>query len=330
MIRSSALFTVLVLLALPRFGISQESALVKAQEHLDAGQAEEALAILEPFLQRHADHPQALLLRSTARIMQGEVAAGRGDLDRAIALDPRLRQAWLNRAALDIADRRYDEALKALRKAEELDPAAPDNDLNIGAVLLLQGDLKGATERFEEYLKSQAASAEAHYLVASNYALAGYAALAVETLRPGVELDERIRLRARTDPNFADLANHPRFQELLNTDVYRLPEGAYFESRIYTEPYDPEGERLLGAVIDALTALGEPFNALVEVTPRWALIWGDFRIKVVATPEGEGVVEVSAPAQRFTPREWRRRTERLFRQIQNQIRQRRPLAPDVP
>lgn len=293
--------------------------LAQARELLDAERPEEAARLLQGYLAEHPDDPAALLLRGNARLMVGRVAAGRQDLERAVSLDPELREAWLNLGAVAIADERYGEALEAFLTAEELDPGAAENDLNIGAVLLLSGKLQKASERFRAYLEGGEASADSFYLVATNYAMAGYAALAVEHLRRAIELDERSRLKARTDRNFLALSGNREFQELLATDLYEPEPGAYRASRTFDAPYNPKGGRLLEAVLDTLQLSGATFDPRVEVTPEWALIWGDLRIKVSRVSEEAGSVEISAPPERFTPAEWRRRAERLFAGIERQL-----------
>lgn len=304
-------------IAAPAAASSDRTAtLAKVQELIDAERPEEALELIEPLLAGNPQDPQALLARSTARFMLGEIEGGRADLDRSLALDPKQRRAWLNRAALDLAGEDYAGALEAFRKAEELDPRATDNDLNIGAVLLLQGQLRPASERFASYLDAHPRSADAFYLVATNYAVAGYEALAIEHLRRAVDLDELARLRARTDPNFADLRDNPRYRSLLSVDTYRPPEGAYTASQTFDTPYDPEEGALLDAVVYTLQLAGRPFDPRVEVSDAWAVLRGDLRVKISNTLGNKGLVQVSAPAEAFTPAEWRERTEELFRGIQ--------------
>jgi tetratricopeptide (TPR) repeat protein len=293
-------------------------AVARAEELLDAGRAAEALALLKRHPARSREDGCALLLRSTAHILLGDDEAGRGDLDRALELDPALRQGWLNRAALDIADERYDRALAALETAERLDPQAPDNHLNIGAVLLLSGRLSEAAERFGRYL-TEADSADAWYLVASNYASRGYAALAVEHLARAMRYEEKSRLRARADPNFLPIAESEAYRALLAADPSRPPPGSFVERRTYETPYEGPGGKLLSAVLSALQLAGEPFDPRVEVTERWALIWGDLRVEVRSTEDGLGLVELSAPAERLAPEAWRERSEALFRRIQARL-----------
>jgi tetratricopeptide (TPR) repeat protein len=293
-------------------------AVARAQELIDAGRAAEALALLEKHRGRDPEDGRALLLRSTAHILLGDNEAGRRDLDRALELDPNLRQGWLNRAALDIAEERYERALAALETAERLDPAAPDNHLNLGAVLLFSGRVSEAAERFGRYLAATD-SAHAYYLVASNYASRGYAALAVEHLARAIQIEEASRLSARTDPNFLPIAETDAYRRLLAADPPRPQPGAYFDSRRFGSPYDGAGGPLLSAVLSALQLAGEPFDARVEVTERWAVIWGDLRIEVRSTAAGEGLVEVSAPAERITPEDWSKRSEALFQRIQARL-----------
>jgi tetratricopeptide (TPR) repeat protein len=298
-------------------------AVSRAEALVEQGRPGEALEILEPLLRREPRNAAALLAASTARILLGDVEAGRKDLERALTLDPTLRQAWLNRAALDLADERLDAAREALERAEALDPAAADNDLNLGAVLLLQGDLGAATRRFERYLaaspptgEAQSPEAgEAYYLVATNYALAGYTALALSHLSRAIELDDAVRLRARTDANFAPLGDDPRFQSLLTTDTYRAPPGSRVAVRQFEATYDGGRGRLLAAVLNALQLSGAPFDHRVEVTPEWALIRGELRIKVSDGPDGKGLVQLIAPPGHLSAADWEAKAEELFRQI---------------
>ena len=293
--------------------------LAQAQELIDARNPAPALPLLNGLLQREPGNARALLLRSTARFLGDDLAGGKKDLDRALELDPTLRQGWLNRAAFEVAGKRYDAALAAFGRAETLDPRAPENDLNIGAVFLLQGKLQAASGRFESYLQKQPGIADASYLVASNYAAAGYAALAVANLRRAVGLDERSRLRARTDPNFAGLSSDAHYQELLAEDTYKPPAGAHLASRTYDLPYDAAEGTLLSSVVEAMQLAGERFDPRVESTPDWALIWGDLRVKVAKGPGGKGLVQASAPFERMPAAEWQRRTTKLFQQIAVQI-----------
>lgn len=293
--------------------------LAAAQQALDVGDSERALALLVPILKREPRNARALLLRSTARCIGGELDDCRKDLDQALALDPTLRQGWLNRAGLAIADKRYDDAIVALAEAERLDTSASDNAINLGAVYLLQGKLEAASREFERHLVANSRSADAYYLVASNFALAGYSALAAQHLGRAIELDERSRVRARGDANFAELASSRPFQTLLTTDSFVPPAGSPSASRIYRSPYKGAGSPLLVAVLNTLQISGTPMDSTVEVTDEWALLWSDARIKLARRSDLETAVELSAAPGTFTPETWDRRSRELYDGIEREL-----------
>jgi len=291
-----------------------EARLAMAQRFLDQGNGTEALKIVHEVLKKDKKNAQAMLLRSTGKIMLGDLSEGFADLERALKLDPELRQGWLNLAGLEIAERRYLQAYDALLRAQEIDPSATDNDLNLGAVQALRGEVEQAASHFERYLISQEASAEANFLVASNYAIAGAAERAVEHLRRAIAVDERFRLRARTDERFLGLISLD-YKVLLNTDVYTPPPEAHQVAAAFRVPYRQTDNKLLYAVLDALQELGEVYDPKIEANPRWALIWGDMRIKVTNQSDGTGVVSLSAPAEQLSTDAWHQRTQALFRTI---------------
>ena len=313
----------LVVELLLRVPIATADQLDKAQELLDAQRVSDAMQILDRAIDRDPKNARAFLLRSTARFLEGKTSKGRKDLDRALNLDPLQRQAWLNRAGLDLAEQHYDDAFEALLRAQKLDPTAPDNELNLGAVQLFQGDIEAASQRFARYLDQNSKSAEAAYLVASNYSIAGFSGLAIQQLKRSIALDERSRVRARTDLNFAALESSPQYLQLLTRDTYVQPPGAHRAVKKYQLPFNGEHANLLEAVVDALQFSSRPFDHRIEVTDNWALLWSDIRIKLVSTSDGFSEVQLSAPPNRFTPSEWQSRSEEFLRKITVQIFARR-------
>ena len=292
----------------------QAERLSRAEALLEAGEPEQAMEILDSLLAKGKPSAQALLLRSTGRIMLADVQGGVDDLKRATEVDPTLRQAWLNLAGIEIAQRRFDTAYEALLKAQKLDPTASDNDLNLGAVQLMLGRQTEASEHFEKYLLQQRDSAEAYYLVASNYALAGLAEPAVTHLQRAIGLDERLRLRARSDDRFLSL-DDDAYTLLINTDSYTPPGGAHTAATAFGVPYDRRDNRLLYAVLEAMQRLKITYDPQIETTDTWALVWSDLRIKVSNQSNGNGVVRLSAPAERYTAESWQDVTQRLFTAI---------------
>ena len=177
---------------------------------------------------------------------------------------------------------------------------------------------------------------EAHYLVATNYAGRGYARLAVESLRRAIERDERFRLRARTDQNFEAIAQAPELRQLMETDSHRPAPGDHTAERAFPVPYEGGGDTgpLLSAVLEAMRTAGEPFDPRVESTPDWALIHGEIRVKLlnrIGETGTDGVLRLSAPADRMSGAEWRRRTDALFQEVELALlRRRRAPDPAIP
>ncbi|MCP3956393.1 MAG: tetratricopeptide repeat protein [bacterium] len=310
----STLVAVLVLCAALPATAQDDAKLAMAQRFLDQGDPTQALQIIDGVLKKDKRNAQAFLLRSTGRIMAGDLASGFDDLQKALDLDPGLRRGWLNLAGLEIAERQYQAAYDALLEAQKLDPRAADNDLNLGAVLVLQGKPEPAQQHFDRYLEAQGASAEAQFLVASNYAIGGKEERAIEHLRRSIQIDEHYRMRARTDERFLSLSSLD-FKVLLNTDFYTPPAGAHQVAAAFRVPYSQKDNKLLYAVLDSLKQLGEPYEPQIEANPRWALIWAKMRIKVTNQSGGTGVVSLSAPKDSIAADEWHRRSQALFRAI---------------
>ncbi len=286
--------------------------LATASALIESSKPEEALGLLNKWLKKHPRDPRALFLRSSAHFIIGNLEKGQLDLDRSIELDPGNRQAWLNRAALELADENYSEALEAFSRAEDLDASAHDNSLNIGAVLLLLDRFAEAGDRFKDYLARNPGNPQARYLVASNYAMRGFAQPAIANLRRAIALDEKVRLRARTDPNFEPLERSTAYQQLLDTDTFRHARDAMITTQSYDKPYLAGQSQVLDAVIGSLQLAGQSFDPQVEVTPTWALVWSDLRIKVSDDGGGGTRLELSAPPGRFTSGQWQALTKQVL------------------
>lgn len=307
---------------LPKPATAQGSSLAQAQALIDAGEPDRALPLIEQAVGRGKLRGQALLLRSTARFMLGEHDLATADLRQALAAEPSLRQGWLNLAAVEMAVERWDAAYQALVKAQQLDPAALDNDLNLGAVQLLRGQRAAAEQHFDRYLAAHATEPEAFYKVASNYAVSNDPTSAIKLLQQSVALDERVRMRIRGDSHFAYYQSAivgDAFRRLLNTDVHVPPTDALRASAGFPDPYDSQDRLLLNATLAALREERIPHEPTIEAADHWALIWGVVRIKIASQDDGTGVISVTAPAGRMAAAEFHRTTQRLFRAVHDRL-----------
>lgn len=297
---------------------SPEALLDRAQSRLDVGDPDGALPLIEQVMKRARFRAQALFLRSTARFMRGDLELAIADLETSLEAEPDRRQAWLNLGAAMMAVERWDRAFEALERARDLDPSALDNDLNLGAVQLLRGQVAAAEKHFALYLEANPAGAEAPYQVAANYAVAGNAEQAITYLRQAILRDERARLNIRGDARF-DYFHLSAFQQLLATDSYEIPASDHQVSAAFADPYDNRKRLLVDAVLEALPKSGFRHDPRVEVTEHWALIWGDARIKVSNQGDGTGLVSVSAPAGAFDSAAFHRTSQQLFRGVHDRL-----------
>lgn len=309
------------LLLLPSIGAAAapDARFQPVRDLLDQGEPARALEQLRKIDGGRATAPESLVLRGMARIMLGEIEPGARDLEAALGQDPTLREAWMNLAGLDIVEGKYDDALDRLQRAHALDPEAPDGLLNLGAVLMLMGRKAEAKTYFDRYLEIQGGSAEAHYLVAVNYAIGRVDHLAVETLGEAIGLDERLRLRARRDDRFLAL-DSLEYRVLLNTDSYQPPPTHHQVAAAFGARYESRENRLLYAVLQALREIDVAYDPEVESNARWALVWGnELRVKIYNQENGTGVVSLSAPPSRFSEDEWQRASQSIFRAIHAQL-----------
>ncbi len=83
---------------------------------------DEAAPEFQAELANNPDHAQALTYLADCRIQQGNPQGTQALLERAVRIDPRIEQAHLDLSTLYSNDNRRDDALRELKKAEELNP----------------------------------------------------------------------------------------------------------------------------------------------------------------------------------------------------------------
>ena len=301
----------------------QRDGMYLVRDLIDRQQPAQALELLETLSNGKSNgkkiSAEGLMLRGVAKIMLGELKTGSLDLEKAVKKDPGLRDGWLNLAGLEIAEGKFEQALKLMQKAHDLDPSAPDSHLNLGAVKIMLGRRSEADKNFERYLQLDS-SAEASYLVATNYGIGGHEKEALKHLQRAIEGNERNRLRARQDDRFAGLASLD-YKVMLNTDFYSIPADHLHVAAAFRAPYDQRNPRLLYATMSALDTVSIDYEPEVETTARWALLWAadGLRIKIYNQESGTGVVKLSRPRQGITTAEWQRLSQELFRAIQDRL-----------
>jgi tetratricopeptide (TPR) repeat protein len=106
----------------------------QAQECFEAAKAEKAdnasLALCSLALDEEMLSPQdrggTLVNRGVMRLRRGEYEAAHADFNAGIALIPQVGEAWINRGAMFIGERRYKEAVADIDKALNLGLHEPE------------------------------------------------------------------------------------------------------------------------------------------------------------------------------------------------------------
>lgn len=121
----------------------------------DLKRYDEGLASLSRSLALDPDSPAAAgrhALAGRAAQALNRVGDAAGHFERALALEPRHRQALDRLAMVRFGQKRYQEALDLYRKLRETDPDNPQTHSNMGAVLYHLGRAEEALRSFERAL----------------------------------------------------------------------------------------------------------------------------------------------------------------------------------
>lgn len=111
------------------------------------------------------------------------------------------------RVYLAVCDRNAKDASLSFRTAEE--------QYDYAVSLLNTGSYEEARDQFESILTKAPEADFAHYGMALLSSMTGQAEEALEHLTRAIQINPASRIQARSDPDFIDMADDPRFTELL-------------------------------------------------------------------------------------------------------------------
>ena len=95
----------------------------------------------------------------------------------------------------------------------------PEEQYDYAVSLLNAGSFEEARDQFDALLAANADSDFAHYGIALLNSMTGQNEEALEHLARAIQLNPSLRIQARTDPDFIDMVDDPRFTELLYPEV---------------------------------------------------------------------------------------------------------------
>ncbi len=234
------------------FVTDAETVSMRAHYFYNRGKYEEVLAILNWFLELEPDDPIVLNNRGVTYDMLERYEEAFADYDRSLELRPDHPDILNNRGIASRNLGRHEEALVDYNRSLELRPDHPDTIMNRGvaykhmgrykealadynrslelrpdhpATLMNRGATYAEVERYEESLADFNRSLEllpddagTFYNLACLFSLWGKLKDALTHLEKAIEKDEKYREDAKTDKDFDNIHDDPRFKKLVESD----------------------------------------------------------------------------------------------------------------
>jgi len=122
---------------------------------VEAGRHREALGHLEQAIQRMPDQPETLYFLGAARLGVGDHEQGRPLVERALALDPKLRygEPYLTLADFYLERKEYDRAIPLLEEYGGINASSLQGRYKLGQALWAVGDAERAEAVLSEGLE---------------------------------------------------------------------------------------------------------------------------------------------------------------------------------
>jgi len=152
-------------------------------------------------------HPSFAQYQSAVQFMQ------EGKFEKARALFEKLTQS----GAPELLERSRTYLTVCERHAQKhsLNFASSGEQYDYAISLLNTGNYEDARDQFETLLKRNTSADYAHYGLAILNSITGQAEECLDHLHKAIELNAQNRIQARSDSDFNDMADDPRFTELL-------------------------------------------------------------------------------------------------------------------
>jgi tetratricopeptide (TPR) repeat protein len=160
-----------------------------AQILLGQNKEEEAVSHLRAALRGNPAHVGSNILMGRYLASKGQTGQAIISLEAALRVNPNIPSAQLVLARLYAESGRLPEALRLAQELQRVDPKAVEPRILTGVVLVAQQNPRAALEAFEQALKINARSVEAHRGVGQAYQLLGQFDKAEEGYRRALSLD---------------------------------------------------------------------------------------------------------------------------------------------
>jgi len=182
------------------------------------GKYDEALADFNHALELRPDAPGTLINRGNAYTELARYDEALADLNRSLELDPDNPAAFNNRGNAYFRLKRYDEALADFNRSLELRPDDADTIHNRGTVYIKLGKYNEAFADLNHALELKPDDASTFYNLACLFSLWGKINDALAYLKKAIDKDEKYHEDAKTDEDFNNIREDPRFKKLIESD----------------------------------------------------------------------------------------------------------------
>jgi tetratricopeptide (TPR) repeat protein len=179
----------------------------EARQESAKGKSLRTLAGKKAPAAKSAPHPSFAQYQTAVQFMQ------EGKFEKARALFEKLIQ----NGAPELLERSrtYMAACERHGQKTSLAFSNPEEQYDYAISLLNTGNYEDARDQFEHLLKKNSSAEYAHYGLAVLNSITGQAEECLDHLHRAIELNPQNRIQARSDTDFNDMADDPRFTELL-------------------------------------------------------------------------------------------------------------------
>lgn len=182
------------------------------------GQYEEALANLNQALQLRPDYPAALNNRGATYDALERYDEALADYNRALELRPDFPEALNNRGNVYLGIERFENAVDAYNRVLQIKPDDLNALNNRGVTYMKLKRYKEALTDFKRIFELRANDPSALYNMACLSSLTHKTDDAISCLEKAIGLEEKYREKARTDTDFDNIRDDPRFRRLVEGD----------------------------------------------------------------------------------------------------------------
>jgi len=199
------------------FTTDASTAFLRGNYYYTQGKYNDALAAYNWSLELRPDNPDALANRGVAYDHLGRDDEALADFNRSLELRPDDPVALYNRGTVHGHLGRDDEALADFNRSLELRPDNPDALCNRGYAYTLLGRYDEALSDLNHSLKLKPSDPGTLYNLACLFSLWGKPDDALAYLEKAVGKDKKYRKMAKTDKDFNNIKDDPRFKKLIES-----------------------------------------------------------------------------------------------------------------